>query len=517
MYPSDSSGLDMAPVLHWRLPDTPDVDHKPKQPRKRKFATKAKTGCNKCKTSHLRCDEGKPTCSRCLRAGWQCVYTGPRPWLFEPSTSRKSVKEEKSGPELALSTNVSKSQERWAILVDAPLPSPSFRSLPLEEKRALRFWRQCTSPWLANYSSYEHRKIWDVVFPRCAMQLPATRHLVVAVALLDEQLPEASHGMLMRRSKSIIHHYNAAIRELTADGPAGLDVALATILAWVLEIMLGDQSKARMHLDASKAFLEKIQTRRLYLQDGETRDILMDHVMPLRGNITGFSSSQNSLEAIPVRENSSVLAALIMKHRPSQISSPGQARDAFANHLASFDPLNISRSTAAMQETTSKLDYWKWECLKHRYQILGDPVTIVAIHLLYSLSMALLDTPTLNETSQNEYPDPAAMDYILDKSEDFLALQGLCREDRAELERTLAIVLTNILRFSRNESHRKRATNLLQQYMHSSFEGPDFTPTQSSSQSRLDDSKYRQLPAQRVRLAHATASLCAPGSLESPT
>ena len=385
--------------------------------------------------------------------------------MFETATSSTASDGSRFETGGSLVADMTNSGDRRNTPKNAPSTSLLFGDLSAEEKRALQFWRQCTGPWLANYSSNGHRKVWEITFPRCAVRLPATRHLLVAVALMDEHLPKSSLDTLMKRSQRILFHYNTAIKELTEDKPAELDVMLATILAWVLEIFLADQSKARMHLEASTMFLAKLDGARLHNEDEEAHDILVDDVVPVRGDCSGFSSSQKSLEDGSSRTGISVLTVLKAKNCPSEITSPYQARDACAKYLASLDPLSSTGTSFEAQGATANLSHWQRELFKCRYEVTAHPVNIVAIQLLYSLAMVVLVMPPCNERSEAEHPDPAAVHYVLDKCADFLTLVGLREYDRAELEITLSIVLRNVLRFSQNEGHRIRATQLLQRHV----------------------------------------------------
>ena len=384
--------------------------------------------------------------------------------MFQPATSITASDECSSETNDSLSADTTESRDRNPDKKIAPSRSLLYGDLSAEEKRALQFWRQCTGPWLANYSSNGHRRVWEITFPRCAVRLPATRHLLVAVALLDEHLPKFSLHMLMKRSQRILFHYNTAIRELTEDKPAELDVMLATILAWVLEMALADQSKARMHLEASTTFLEKLDGDRLHNEDEEAYDILVDDVVPVRRDCSGFSSSQKSLENGSSKTSISVLTVLKAKNCPSEVMSPYQARDACAKYLASLDPSSTSSTSFEVQKTTANLNHWQRELYKCRYEVTAHPVNIVAIQLLYSLAMVVL-VPPCDKRSEDEYPDPVAIHYVLEKCADFLKLGGLREYDRAELETTLRIVLSNVLRLSRNEKHCVRATQLLQQHV----------------------------------------------------
>ena len=62
------------------------------QPRKRGFARKVKTGCVSCKQARVRCSEGKPTCKRCAKRNFNCVYQLPVTWVFQ--SAQKNVDKE---------------------------------------------------------------------------------------------------------------------------------------------------------------------------------------------------------------------------------------------------------------------------------------------------------------------------------------------------------------------------------------------------------------------------------------
>ncbi|KAJ9143419.1 hypothetical protein NKR23_g6550 [Pleurostoma richardsiae] len=42
--------------------------------RKRRAHTKSRKGCDNCKLRHEKCDEGKPSCQKCLVFGVSCIY-----------------------------------------------------------------------------------------------------------------------------------------------------------------------------------------------------------------------------------------------------------------------------------------------------------------------------------------------------------------------------------------------------------------------------------------------------------
>ena len=48
---------------------------------------KVRSGCVVCKTRRVKCDEGKPNCLRCRKAGRKCEYQVPKTWLFGKGSS----------------------------------------------------------------------------------------------------------------------------------------------------------------------------------------------------------------------------------------------------------------------------------------------------------------------------------------------------------------------------------------------------------------------------------------------
>jgi hypothetical protein len=47
--------------------------------------SKVRTGCSTCKQRKVKCDETRPECLRCTKAGKLCGgYEEPKPWLFDP-------------------------------------------------------------------------------------------------------------------------------------------------------------------------------------------------------------------------------------------------------------------------------------------------------------------------------------------------------------------------------------------------------------------------------------------------
>ncbi|KAK1854671.1 tachykinin family protein [Colletotrichum chrysophilum] len=51
--------------------------------RRRQHHIRSRTGCSACKKRHVRCDEKRPTCTKCLVSGTSCVYLPLERWISE--------------------------------------------------------------------------------------------------------------------------------------------------------------------------------------------------------------------------------------------------------------------------------------------------------------------------------------------------------------------------------------------------------------------------------------------------
>ena len=278
------------------------------------------------------------------------------------------------------------------------------------------------------------------------MQLEATRHLMVAIALMDKPVAAFTSDLLTQRSHRVLHYYNTAIQLLTAGQPPSLDVSMATILAWVLEVMIGDQAKARMHLDASKSFLERLSKNGLR---GEAQDILERHVAPVRNECYAFLASRDGLKAAQ-RDIVSVLNFLVVNNRPPTLSTPREAREALEQSFLQLRYLITAGRPTEIDNLHRSLHYYKHESLKFRFDSSGGATNAAAVHLMYNLLVTLLPKAPNQNPLEDANPESVAIGYTLDRAGDLLASQGMSPVDRVELQITLRIVLSNIMRFATN-------------------------------------------------------------------
>lgn len=185
---------------------------------------------------HVKCDEEKPACIRCISTGRKCDGYAP---------VRKNKK--RSQP-LAPSSGQCGGIPRSPII-------EHFNDQV--ERRSFHFFRNRTAPQLAGYFASE---FWDYLVPLSTHYQPAIRHAVVALASLHERF-EDNDSSILSSNDDIAHggfalqQYNRAIscliKPLTAGGNQALDVCLvACILFACFEVfcpLLLQLSWARWH------------------------------------------------------------------------------------------------------------------------------------------------------------------------------------------------------------------------------------------------------------------------------
>jgi hypothetical protein len=86
--------------------------------------------------------------------------------------------------------------------------------------------------------------------------MPALRHLLVAIVLLDEFVAEPSTHVVQQRYRAILFHYNKAIGQLArGHAPSPLELAMSSMLGWLLEAMSPNADMAHVHLTAARKII----------------------------------------------------------------------------------------------------------------------------------------------------------------------------------------------------------------------------------------------------------------------
>ena len=350
---------------------------------------------------------------------------------------------------------------------------------------AIRHWAISLGPYLAKYSSNNDRPTFEIIFPRLAMSLPATKHLVVAVSMLDELVGSSNQERLMSKSRRILYHYNQAIRHLTHHKASMIDIISASILAWVLEGCLFDRNRAAIHLKASSRLMNIFIADETKNNGSESSDIVVNHLTHTRSSCEGYASTRLSGANQYVQDETYIFAVLSARNSPQRMKSAKEARDALEEYFTKFeDPQGMDMSP---MEANELLQSWELALLKYRHVATEPYAEVVSLHILVNLAQALLpviaDSPSESMSepiaerldhltvtsafSQNDQmTHPAntlnpAMEYCLRQTQESMAMVDIKAEESTGLRETTLLVLQKVVRHATNRSHQEKALQLL--------------------------------------------------------
>lgn len=331
-----------------------------------------------------------------------------------------------------------------------------------------------TGPWIANYAPPSLRKLWESTLPRCAHALPATRHVLIAVALIDEPVSSADTLKLLRRSRRVLHHYNIAINQLTRPGaaPTPFDLTLTSVLSWLLEVLGFNSAMAAMHIAAASKLAKQYLDPRLRRlapskpteAHGESDDImnidvpaLLDFCQSYLATTPAAGNRSTPDELNTERALNPVLAALILRQGASPIKEAQEIRDAWVLYFTKFQPL--LPDGMSLPEAEEYIAYWKVAIVRYRY-IMAVPAPIVLLGYL----IAVLARCLLPVTDQDMAPDwvvnEGALDFVLARATDMTTME-MKSEHRRLLEELLSLTSMTILKFVPNERQQQMAARVL--------------------------------------------------------
>ncbi|EXJ59646.1 hypothetical protein A1O7_03792 [Cladophialophora yegresii CBS 114405] len=214
--------------------------------RQRRWAPKVRTGCKTCKIRRKKCDEKRPSCSRCLKDKFPCDgYDSPKAWVSEPGEPPRVVQVEEARASNADPDSMDESLRSLGLSDDSTtrqnlgLPLGSGNAGQVEDTDAAytgdpslgpRIARpydilllEPSSPWTTeldqNYTQYyllktapllsstrRWRDFWQCIVPQAAWVNAAVRHAMIAVSLtFDTYVSGTDHRdmILSRRNQAI--------------------------------------------------------------------------------------------------------------------------------------------------------------------------------------------------------------------------------------------------------------------------------------------------------------------------
>ncbi|KIV79351.1 hypothetical protein PV11_06917 [Exophiala sideris] len=148
---------------------------------------KVRTGCVTCKRRRVKCDEGSPRCTRCLKAGRACEGYANRPGSGEP----------------------------FKFVVYTPHGGAQLLSgdpdLDWSERRSLSYFQDRTALELAGGF---HANFWLSSILPFAQHEISVRHALIALSSMHEHYAGVDHFAPTRGIDFALDHYGKAIREV---------------------------------------------------------------------------------------------------------------------------------------------------------------------------------------------------------------------------------------------------------------------------------------------------------------
>ncbi|KAH7187496.1 hypothetical protein BKA60DRAFT_587431 [Fusarium oxysporum] len=153
---------------------------------------KSRHGCKQCKSAHIKCDLGRPTCGRCMKTKKNCEFLSS----ITPST----VDDKKSPGTLAFTEET---------IFASKAPFPEVETLPWKDLELLHHFSTVTYTTLAYRQDL--LQMWQIQIPKMAMKQKFLMHILFSVTSLHiaSSRPENASSYIDRA----IRHNNIALRE----------------------------------------------------------------------------------------------------------------------------------------------------------------------------------------------------------------------------------------------------------------------------------------------------------------
>ncbi|KAF8851379.1 hypothetical protein BDZ45DRAFT_808373 [Acephala macrosclerotiorum] len=244
--------------------------------RKRKSATKVRTGCITCKTRRVKCDEGKPECQRCIRFGITCDgYATPQ-----------AAPPKRTGAQLILPKKESQSPLDISVIAYIARLYSGCGYLDEVDGQCFRLYLEETATQI---HSVFPSALWERLIPQISEAEPFVRHAIIAIgALAKQSKTEARQKRLGNATQAsdyqhALKQYDQSLRGMRnaiADGQHDLRKALvACLLVFCFENMLGNQLSAAKHAESGLMLLYQWKTGNNLLDEAwETQKMWTDRL-----------------------------------------------------------------------------------------------------------------------------------------------------------------------------------------------------------------------------------------------
>jgi hypothetical protein len=186
---------------------------------------------DRARNRHVKCDEEKPSCRRCLNVGRTCEGY---------NTTTKTAKP-------------------WSV-VTVYLPPPQKQRSALLVSQETEFYLRNIAPKL---SGYFHSDFWQVLIMQFSQSEPAIHHAVSAISAIHRGIDHTSSNADLSQNtwnQSALQHYNTAIKcvstRMQQDPNSKLIPLVVCLLFTCIEFLQGDAESAMIHMRSGFTMLE---------------------------------------------------------------------------------------------------------------------------------------------------------------------------------------------------------------------------------------------------------------------
>jgi hypothetical protein len=321
-----------------------------------------------------------------------------------------------------------------------------------EENSYLQHWLLVTSPLLAHYGP--EGDFYTVVVPQLAWKSPTIKHMLIALSMTHEKFQTGIAKVSKATTSRAVSHYISAIAGIRNNNLSKLEVAVASLIAWTLELMQNNLPAAVTHLRA---------TFRLLHEHGQ-----------LKSSKTAEHVVQNSIK--PTARLAKGLTSLMLKTGLKR----GTIEPQYSNHLyapwigPSFSSIVDARTVLCeLIETIARADheddirqlerllsYW-FETVRRWDQESTHYPGLKALLLLFIVGMALLPSTDVAGYSYSENPD--TIKFVVDGAAMLITVNRESEQTDEQLRQTLRMLLNFVVRLFPHDANHNRALTLLQQ------------------------------------------------------
>lgn len=271
--------------------------------RTKQYATRSKRGCTTCRRRHLRCDETRPVCQRCIRAQLSCIYS-------HVSTTRQAEAAQ-IRPQASLSV---------------------FKNS--EELTDLQFWLEVGG---SNAARWHCPTFYEQLLPQFSQAHESARYSLLALSTCVRQWhfsDDKARADVLRRGD---HYYSLACEQLLkiTENKASIEAALISSLALFFYDSFSDNMARRyVHSNAAISFLHFLK-----------RGLTFNEVSGWRSD-TGRAGAQIVIKAAD--EYLDEISYSVSKEFTPQLSIKGQSMPLSRTRLYHPIWLQLNRQSAAL-------------------------------------------------------------------------------------------------------------------------------------------------------------------------